>query len=219
MKIIYVPFWTPPQLNSSQYCQKNVELHSVLDDDDFGILNSSSTDIYLKITAPNWSINTVHEYIKVTITNGSAMTSSAKATLDISKLPPEVQTSFIIPGLNKTLISVTNLCAAGCNVLFGDEKCIVTYRENVVPRAFATLKMACGIYHSWISHTQQTIPYTATTTPTLLAAWINLPQWKKQSNSHTNVSFLQSLTHCARPLIMDKLIGFPISLLHQLDSI
>ena len=62
------------------------------------------------------------------------MTSSASATLPIPQLPPEATTGYIIPGLNKSLISVTKLCAAGCTVLFSEDDCVVKFKGNEVLR-------------------------------------------------------------------------------------
>jgi hypothetical protein len=62
------------------------------------------------------------------------MFSSATATLPIPQLPKEATMGYIIPGLNKSLISVTKLCATGCTVLFSDEECIVKYKGNEVLR-------------------------------------------------------------------------------------
>ena len=62
------------------------------------------------------------------------MTSSASATLPIPQLPPAATTGYIIPGLNKSLISVTKLCAAGCTVLFREDECVVKFKGNEVLR-------------------------------------------------------------------------------------
>ena len=60
------------------------------------------------------------------------MTSAATANIPHPTLPASAKSGYIIPGLNKTLISVPKLCAAGCNVLFNDHTCVVTYKGKVV---------------------------------------------------------------------------------------
>ncbi len=97
-------------------------------------MDSGATDIYLKESAPLQTINYNHNPIRVTIPNGKSMVSSASTTIPISRLPKEALSGYIIPGLNKSLISVTKLCAAGCNVLFSDDECIVTFNGNEVLR-------------------------------------------------------------------------------------
>ena len=112
-----------PNTNSTNY-------YAILDSDNYGILDSGATDIYLKESAPIQAINYNHVPIRVTIPNGKSMISSASATLPIPQLPKEALSGYIIPGLNKSLISVTKLCAAGCNVLFSDDECIVMFNGN-----------------------------------------------------------------------------------------
>ena len=104
----------------------NTNYYAILDQDDFGIIDSGATDSYIKPTAPTKTKTTTHNRIQVTIPNGSSMESTAKATLQINDLPEQATSGFIIPGLNKTLISVTKLCNAGCKVLFSAKECIVT---------------------------------------------------------------------------------------------
>jgi hypothetical protein len=93
-------------------------------------LDLGATDIYLKDSAPIKSINHKHNPIQVTIPNGKSMISLATATLPIPQLPKEATTGYIIPGLNKSLISVTKLCTTGCTVLFRDEECIVKHKKG-----------------------------------------------------------------------------------------
>eukprot|EP00804_Cyclotella_cryptica_P023159 CCRYP_000369-RB/>CCRYP_000369-RB protein AED:0.52 eAED:0.42 QI:0/0/0/0.66/0/0/3/0/220 len=88
--------------------------YTILDNDNYGILDSGATDIYLKASAPIQTINYNHIPIGVTIPNGKAMVSSATATLPIPQRPKEALTGYIIPGLNKSFIPVTKLCAPGC---------------------------------------------------------------------------------------------------------
>eukprot|EP00804_Cyclotella_cryptica_P027480 CCRYP_007451-RA/>CCRYP_007451-RA protein AED:0.41 eAED:0.39 QI:0/-1/0/1/-1/1/1/0/327 len=108
--------------------------YAILDSDNYGILDSGATDIYLKDSAPLQNINYNHVPINVTIPNGKTMSSSASATVPIPQLPNEALSGYIIPGLNKNLISVTKLCAAGCTVQFSDHECIVTFNSIEVLR-------------------------------------------------------------------------------------
>ena len=81
---------------------------------------------------PANDFNTQHNPVHVTIPNGGTMTSAATANIPHPTLPGSVKSGYIIPGLNKTLISVSKLCAAGCNVLFNDHTCVVTHKGKVV---------------------------------------------------------------------------------------
>lgn len=122
----------PISLENSTSHYSPTNYYGVLDEDNFGILDSWATDSYLKTTAPMWKKQPHTWPNQSHNTQWQHITSSATATYNIATLPLDARTGFILPGLNKTLISVTKLCTAGCNISFSNEKYIVTYNGHVI---------------------------------------------------------------------------------------
>eukprot|EP00804_Cyclotella_cryptica_P019678 CCRYP_016444-RA/>CCRYP_016444-RA protein AED:0.41 eAED:0.38 QI:0/0/0/1/0/0/3/0/339 len=118
--------------------------YAILDSDNYGILDSGATDIYLKDSAPLQNINYNHVPINVTIPNGKTMSSSASATVPIPQLPsgavrihhPRTQQEF-------------NL---GCTVRFSDHECIVTFNDIEVLRGKKNNKNGLFFYPARQAH-------------------------------------------------------------------
>jgi hypothetical protein len=72
---------------------------------------------------------------------------SLTATVNIPHptLPAAAKSGYIIPGLNKTLISVPKLCAAKCTVLFDEHTCVVTHKGHEVWTG--TKKLRNGLWY------------------------------------------------------------------------
>ena len=136
--------------------------------------------------------------------------------MNLPKLPPQAQTGFVIPGLNKTLISVTKLCAAGCNILFNKDKCIVTHKGKVVLE---------GIHHHrnglWYVPSLSDKPHTANyiiqcNDTTKFAGGVHQSTSMEET---IKIKFLQQCLFCqpvtpyARPSTMANSSVFPTSLL------
>ena len=123
---------TPITLALKATTKESKNYYSILDDDEFGIIDSGATDNYITPRAPTTERNSNHNPVNVTIPNGGTMISAATANIPHPTLPTPAKSGYIIPGLNKTLISVPKLCAAGCQVTFNDASCTVTHKGKIV---------------------------------------------------------------------------------------
>ena len=101
---------TQPNLAFKATAEKHKNYYSVLEDDNFGIIDSGATDNYLTETAPAKDFNIHHNPVHETIPNGGTMTSAATANIPHPTLPASAKSGYIILGLHKTLISVPKLC-------------------------------------------------------------------------------------------------------------
>jgi hypothetical protein len=73
------------------------------------------------------------EPITITIPDGSTMTSTHEGHLDIPALPPAATHTHIVPELNThSLISLGQLCDAGCTATVDKDEINVSYNNNVV---------------------------------------------------------------------------------------
>ena len=136
---------TPNNLASKATTDKHNNYYYVLDEDSYGIIDSGATDNYLNEAAPANDFNTNHNPINVTILNGGTMSSTATVNIPHPTLPAATKSGYIIPGLNKTLISVPKLCATGCTVLFDEHTCFVTHKGHVVWTG--TKKLRNGLWY------------------------------------------------------------------------
>jgi hypothetical protein len=76
-----------------------------------------------------------HNQIKVTLPDNSKPLSSHKCKLPLQNVPSPANEGYILPGMkNHSLISVTKLCNAGCEVIFSKNECVVKHKGNEVTR-------------------------------------------------------------------------------------
>jgi hypothetical protein len=129
-----IPYATAnPQANQTHNTTSNY-YNLLAEDDDYAILDSGASDNYGKETAPSEKKTAKHDQISVTVPNGATMKSSHLTVFPIPNLPTKAKEGYIIPGLNKNLISVTKLCDHGCKVLFSSNECIVMHNNVEVIR-------------------------------------------------------------------------------------
>jgi hypothetical protein len=70
--------------------------------------------------------------IAITSPNGRKVVSTHICDIIIASLPT-ILMGHIIPGTTMaSLIGISILCKAGCKVTFGDEKCKVIYKDNII---------------------------------------------------------------------------------------
>ena len=71
--------------------------------------------------------------ITITIPDGNTMTSTHEGHLDIPKLPPEATITHVVPELNShSLISLGQLCDAGCTATLDDKTMDIYYNNDIV---------------------------------------------------------------------------------------
>ena len=101
----------------------------------YAILDSGASHHFLLNDAPTKSKDTKHDRKEVKLPDGTVINSSHKCELDLHRVPKEASDGYILPDMkNHSLLSVTHLCKAGCQVNFTGETCIVTYKGKEIMR-------------------------------------------------------------------------------------
>ena len=96
------------------------------------IADTGSTANFGSIQTPVINKRPTLQPITVRNANGSLMHSTHEAELDFPNLPPAARHVHILPDLkNHTLISIGQLCDAGCDVTFDATTVTVKYKNNV----------------------------------------------------------------------------------------
>ena len=84
------------------------------------ILDSGCSSHFLTSTVSTTN-NNPNTDIEVQLPDGSLVTSSHEATIALhTTLPPAAQTAHVLPDLNHSLISIGQLCDAGCTATFNN---------------------------------------------------------------------------------------------------
>ena len=85
-----------------------------------------TTDTPTLSTTPNTSTT-------VQLPDGTTLTSSHTAIIDLHPaLPPAAQTAHVLPELQNSLLSVSQLCDSGCTTIFEPDDVTVTYNNTTV---------------------------------------------------------------------------------------
>jgi hypothetical protein len=101
----------------------------------YAILDSGATDNFVTENAPILSKEANHLPIKVTLPDNTKLISSHKCKLPLANVPAPADEGYILPGMkNHSLISVTKLCNAGCEVTFNKDECVVKHHGREVTR-------------------------------------------------------------------------------------
>ncbi len=99
----------------------------------WAILDSGTTSHFLTTNAPALNILPTAMAIIAHLPNGERAHSTQTCTLNIASLLPSSRATHIIPGLvSHSLLSVTNLCNAGCNINFTKIGCLITYHCHTI---------------------------------------------------------------------------------------
>ena len=103
-----------------------------VDSNYYAILDSGASGNYLTETAPAED-KKPHKDIRVTLPDGTTLQSSHKCKIPNKLLPDKARKAHIIPGMkNHSLLSVSVLCDAGCQVRFGKNECNIIHNNLVV---------------------------------------------------------------------------------------
>ena len=136
-------FGDSPRLKKcSEYKDNNYMLHSSLPliptppqstPSQFAIMDSGATSNFFTTDAAVVNIKTTHEPLHVRIPNGTCLHSSHTCELDIPQLPKEARKGHIIPGMQgHSLVSLVQLCKAGCQVQIDSNGLYIWYRGFVI---------------------------------------------------------------------------------------
>lgn len=78
------------------------------------------------------SNTTADQTITVILPNGSTMSSDTTTTLNLPHLTPEAKQAHVFPDLHKSLVSIGQLCDAGCTATFNKTSVTVHKNNNIV---------------------------------------------------------------------------------------
>jgi len=144
----------------------------------WAILDSGATSHFFVTNAPVIDIAPALQPLTVQIPDGTRVDSSHTCALDMPQLPKEGRIGHIVPGLaGYSLLSVTTLCNAGCEVHFTKIDCTVTYRGRVV--LYAKKCTRTGLWMIPINPTQHAPVEHIPTTTTAIAASATVPTMSK----------------------------------------
>ena len=124
------------------------------------------------------------------------MSSTATVNIPHSTLPASAKSGYIIPGLNKTLISVPKLCAAGCTVLFDEHTCVVTHKGQVVWTGAKNLRN--GLWYVPLNGNKEQHAYCMTNDLPYAGGIHQSTSLAETIKFLHQCLFCQQLTHCAR---------------------
>ena len=92
------------------------------------VADTGASGTFLMPTDEHKNVKALIKHIPITQPNGDIMYATQSCDLDYPDLPHKARMGYIVPALkNHSLISVRQLCAAGCQVLFTDKCCNVIY--------------------------------------------------------------------------------------------
>lgn len=97
------------------------------------IVDSGSTAHYCTVDLPVENKRECKDNICIKAANGTIMRATHVAELNYPNLPAAAKRVYVVPELaGRTLISVGQLCDAGCNIQFDAEKCRIQYRGETI---------------------------------------------------------------------------------------
>ena len=110
------------------------------------ILDSGATSNCFTTNAPVRNIRPTCCPLEVKIPDGKLLKSTHTADLEIEGLPPQAKQGHLIPGMKgHSLVSLVQLCRAGCVVYMDNDKLSVGYQGKVVIRG-----MKCPRTSLWL---------------------------------------------------------------------
>jgi hypothetical protein len=113
--------------------------------------NSGATSHFVTIKAPIINRTRTTNPLAITTVNGDVIYSSHIAELNLPDLPLTARTCHVVPHLGDfSLISVGQLCDAGCDVMFTHEKMDVPLEKTIIMQG----RRACntGLSHIDLTH-------------------------------------------------------------------
>jgi hypothetical protein len=142
------------------------------------------------------------------------MKSSHLTVFFIPNLPTKAKEGYIIPGLNKNLISVTKLCDHSCKVLFSRNECIVMHNNLEVIRGKRSKRNGLWYIPLIKTHGAQNITIVDDTKANLHEgnSAFHTSTMAETITFSTNASSHQPSIHYAKPSIMTNLSVFHASL-------
>jgi hypothetical protein len=106
----------------------NINAHA-----EYAIADSGATSNFFTTDAPVINVAPATNPLQVRIPNGKFLASSHTCELDIPQLPIEARKGHIIPGMKgHSLVSIVQLCQAGCQVTIKRNELSVWHKDKLV---------------------------------------------------------------------------------------
>ena len=100
---------------------------------EWAILDSFATSHFLVIALPTSDLQDAKNPLSVKLPDGARVNSTHMCTLSIPELPSKARIAHIIPGLTAySLLSIVQLCNAGCEVIITKIACTVHYKGRLI---------------------------------------------------------------------------------------
>eukprot|EP00804_Cyclotella_cryptica_P017241 CCRYP_013143-RA/>CCRYP_013143-RA protein AED:0.47 eAED:0.43 QI:0/0/0/1/0/0/2/0/359 len=178
----------------------------------YAIVNSGASDNYLTPTANVKSRTNIPQPIQVTLLDQSTLRLSHTCQLDLP-LPLSAKQGYILPGMkNHSLISVTKMCDAGCQVVFAKGVCSIIHKGTLVMTGH---KNKCnGLWYIPIQQTIHNTPFTIYPDTATTKKHVNNSVYHTTTLAETiqyihQCCFLPTIDTFCKALDNDQLIGFP----------
>ena len=100
-----------------------------------GVADSGATRHFLIESKGHKNIKTLSSPIPITILDSGTIYATQTCELDYHELPHKDRIAYIVPEMkNYSLISIKQLCDAGCQVLFQQKDCTVFFNNKIIMR-------------------------------------------------------------------------------------
>lgn len=99
---------------------------------DLAIIDSETTDNYIKTTAPSNAHQKTTKSIEVQVPNGETINSNTITTLQLEQLPENARKSYVFKDISQNLLSVGKLCDNEYLVLFTKTNSYVLHKNKII---------------------------------------------------------------------------------------
>ena len=96
------------------------------------LVDSGASSHYVTANAPVCNIKNATSPIQVGLPNGDMLSATQTATLPLNTLPSSAQEAYIVPGMNKNLLSIGKLCDADCTAIFTKNMVQIKKENHVI---------------------------------------------------------------------------------------
>ena len=113
-----------------------------------GVADSGATRHFLVPSTAYKNIQALSKPIPITIPNGEIISATHSCEVDYPQLPLTVRRGLIVPEMKQhSLISIKQLCQAGCTVTFKGKNCEVFYNGQHIMSGLEHPQKNFGCYH------------------------------------------------------------------------
>eukprot|EP00804_Cyclotella_cryptica_P029279 CCRYP_011676-RA/>CCRYP_011676-RA protein AED:0.16 eAED:0.06 QI:0/0/0/1/0/0/6/0/1468 len=199
-------YTTHTSLPIPTYSMHNASATQNHNTDNYAIVDSGASDNYLTPTANVKSKTTLHQPIQVTQDNITFVTHMQNGPATTSSRTTRIHPTGM---KNHSLISVTKICNAGCQVIFGQDECNIIHNGTIVMTGHKNKHN--GLWYIPIKQAIHDTPYTIfpdTTTQHINSVYHTSTLAETIQFIHQCL-FSPTIDTLCKALDNDQLIGFP----------